>query len=166
MVDIITVPKYLCHKWPRICYICRNQNPVLSREITIALSVLPWFTAYCYFVSSTFSLWYIYVFPTTTESQIPLLVDYQFPKCRPPSSQYFDCDIVLVMSLYDKPVLIRVHNLFFGIDSVWYMRFFYCTPYCHNLDQAMVEVSLGGISVPGYHPPSSQYFDSDIVYHI
>jgi hypothetical protein len=88
-------------------------------------------------------------------------VDYQFPKC-----QYFDSDIVLVMSLYDKPVLIRVHNLFFGIDSVWYMRFFYCTPYCHNLDQAMVEVSLGGISVPGYHPPSSQYFDSDIVYHI
>jgi len=120
MVDIITVPKYLCHKWPRICSICRNQNPVLSPEITIVLSALPWFTAYYYFVSSTFSLWYIYVFTTTTESPIPLLVDYQFPRCRPPSSQYFDSDIVLVIILYDKSFLIRVHNLFSGIDSVWY----------------------------------------------
>jgi len=124
MVDIITVPKYLCHKWPRICSICRNQNPVLSPEITIALSALPWFTAYYYFVSSTFSLWYIYVFTTTTESPIHLLVDYQFPRCRPPSSQYFDSDIVLVIILYDKPFLIRVHNLFSGIDSVWYALLF------------------------------------------
>jgi hypothetical protein len=40
------------------------------------------------------------------------------------------------MSLYDKQVLIRVHNLFFGIDSVWYMRFFYVNQ--GSADNAMV----------------------------
>ena len=26
----VTATGYLCHKWPRICSVCRNYNPVLS----------------------------------------------------------------------------------------------------------------------------------------
>jgi hypothetical protein len=32
--------KYLCHKWPRICYVCRNCNPVLSPFMTITTGFL------------------------------------------------------------------------------------------------------------------------------
>jgi hypothetical protein len=30
----LTVTEYLCHKWPRICSVCRNHNPVLSSFMT------------------------------------------------------------------------------------------------------------------------------------
>jgi hypothetical protein len=34
--DLVTPPvtEYLCHKWPWICSICRNHNPVLSSFMT------------------------------------------------------------------------------------------------------------------------------------
>ena len=28
------VTEYLCHKWPHICYVCRNHNPILSSFMT------------------------------------------------------------------------------------------------------------------------------------
>ena len=30
----LTVTKYLCRKWPQVCFICRNHNPVLSSYMT------------------------------------------------------------------------------------------------------------------------------------
>jgi hypothetical protein len=30
----LTVAKYLCHKWQRICSVCRNHHPVLSSFMT------------------------------------------------------------------------------------------------------------------------------------
>ena len=30
----ITITEYLCHKWPRICFICRMHFPVLSSFVT------------------------------------------------------------------------------------------------------------------------------------
>ena len=29
-----TITEYLCHKWPRICSVCRNDNPLLSSFMT------------------------------------------------------------------------------------------------------------------------------------
>jgi hypothetical protein len=28
--DLVIVTEYLCHKWPSICSICRNHNPIIS----------------------------------------------------------------------------------------------------------------------------------------
>lgn len=30
----LTVNEYLCHKLPRICFVCRNDNPVFSSFMT------------------------------------------------------------------------------------------------------------------------------------
>ena len=30
----LTITKYLCYKWRRICFVCRNQNPVHSSFMT------------------------------------------------------------------------------------------------------------------------------------
>jgi len=30
----LTITEYLCHKWPPICAVCRNHNPVLSSCMT------------------------------------------------------------------------------------------------------------------------------------
>jgi hypothetical protein len=30
----LTLTEYICHKWPRICSVCRNHNPVLSSFLT------------------------------------------------------------------------------------------------------------------------------------
>ena len=35
----LTVTEYLCHKWPHICSVCRNQNPVLSSFMTYHICV-------------------------------------------------------------------------------------------------------------------------------
>jgi hypothetical protein len=32
--DWLTVTEYLCHKWPRICSVCRNHKPALSSFMT------------------------------------------------------------------------------------------------------------------------------------
>ena len=31
--DLVDVMEYLCHKWPRMCSVCRNHNPVHSTFI-------------------------------------------------------------------------------------------------------------------------------------
>jgi len=28
IITWLTVAEYLCHKWPQICSVCRNHNPV------------------------------------------------------------------------------------------------------------------------------------------
>ena len=30
----LTVNEYLCHKLPRICFVCRNDNPIFSSLMT------------------------------------------------------------------------------------------------------------------------------------
>ena len=34
IMTLLTVTEYLFHKWPRICSVCRNHNPVLSSFMT------------------------------------------------------------------------------------------------------------------------------------
>jgi hypothetical protein len=36
-----TITEYMCHKWPRICFVCRNHNPILSLFTRIMQRVLP-----------------------------------------------------------------------------------------------------------------------------
>ena len=33
----LTVAKYLCHKWPELCSVCRNQNSIMSSFVTTQL---------------------------------------------------------------------------------------------------------------------------------
>ena len=39
--DMVNVMEYLCHKWPRICSVCRNHNPVISTFVTRATRRAP-----------------------------------------------------------------------------------------------------------------------------
>ena len=41
-VGLVNRCEYLCHKWPRICFVCRNHNPVLhSRFFTGFVTIVP-----------------------------------------------------------------------------------------------------------------------------